>query len=51
MATALYIATYTQKNKETGEEKTLTERWTDVLVREGGRWSWIADHGVDISTN
>jgi hypothetical protein len=23
-------------------------RWTDVLVNDGGRWGWIADHGGDI---
>ena len=51
MATALYIATFTDKNKVTGEEKTVTERWTDVLVKDGGKWFWIADHGADISMN
>ena len=51
MATALYIATYTRRNKVSGEETTVTERWTDVLVKDSGEWSWIADHGEDISTN
>ena len=51
MAVALYIATSTSRNKETGEETTVTERWTDVLVRDNGQWSWIADHGADISTD
>ena len=51
MATAMYIVTFTTRNKETGVEETTTERWTDVLVKDGGQWSWIADHGVDISTN
>ena len=50
MAVALYIATSTSKNKTTGEEKTVTERWTDVLVTDNGAWSWIADHGADITT-
>ena len=51
MATAQYIVTFTLRNKETGVEETTTERWIDVLVRDGGRWSWIADHGVDISVD
>jgi len=51
MATALYIVTATSRNKVTGAETTVTERWTDVLVKDSGEWSWIADHGVDISMN
>ena len=50
-ATALYLVTYTNRNRETGVETTLTERWTDILVREDGRWRWIADHGDLISGN
>ena len=46
MAVILYIATFTTKNKTTGEETTTTERWTDIMLRDGGRWAWIADHGM-----
>ena len=49
VATVLYLATYTNKNKATGKERTVTERWTDVCLRQGGRWLWIADHGVLVS--
>ena len=24
-------------------------RWTDVLLKENGRWHWIADHGGPIA--
>jgi hypothetical protein len=24
-------------------------RWTDVLVRDGGRWGWIADAGGEVA--
>ena len=51
MAVAIYIATITVKNKATGEETTATERWTDVCLRENGRWSWIADHGGVIESS
>ena len=50
-ATVLYLATFTDRNRETDVETTRIERWTDIAVREGGRWSWIADHGVLISEN
>ncbi len=46
-AIALYVATTTIRNKATNEEKTITERWTDVLMRDASnRWRWIADHGA-----
>ena len=28
-----------------GVNQTRRNRWTDVLINEGGRWAWIADHG------
>jgi hypothetical protein len=51
VATVLYLATTTTKNKATGEETTVTERWTDICLREGDTWTWIADHGVRVSDN
>lgn len=36
----------TQRDKVTGEEITYVEQWTDVALRENGRWAWIADHGT-----
>jgi ketosteroid isomerase-like protein len=51
VAIVLYLATYTTKNKATGEETTVTERWTDVCLKEGRGWTWIADHGGVISNN
>ena len=48
-ATVLYVATFTDKNRETGVETTRTERWTDICLKENGRWQWVADHGVLIS--
>jgi ketosteroid isomerase-like protein len=44
-----YLVTYTRKNKATGEETTATARWTDICLKEGDRWTWIADHGGVIS--
>lgn len=48
MAVVLYVATGTNKNKESGEETQFTALWTDVLLKEGGSWAWIADHGSPI---
>lgn len=28
-----------------GNEEINQGRWTDVMVKEGGKWRWIADHG------
>ena len=51
VAVILYIATYTTRNRETGQETTITERWLDVAQKRGDRWGWISDHGVTISSN
>ena len=51
VAIVLYLATYTSKNKATGKETTVTERWTDICLKEDNRWTWIADDGDLISTN
>lgn len=48
-AVVIYLATTTTRDLKTGEETTTTQRWTDVAVREGGRWSWIGDHGGTVS--
>ena len=45
VAVVLMVGTWTIRNKTTGEETTRTERWTDVCMKENGRWAWIADHG------
>ena len=51
VAIVLYLATYTSKNKATGKETTVTERWTDICLKEDNRWTWIADDGGLISNN
>jgi len=45
-AILIYEATTVTRNKATGEETRSVERWTDVAMRDGGRWAWIADHGT-----
>jgi ketosteroid isomerase-like protein len=49
VAVVLFLATYTTKNKATGEETTVTQRWTDICLKDGDEWTWIADHGAVIS--
>ena len=47
-AVLIYLATFVEKNKATGEETTHVEQWTDVAVKDGGQWFWIADHGTTV---
>ena len=51
VAVVLYIATGTNKDKATGKETNFTQRWTDIVLKEGGKWSWIADHGTPLESN
>ena len=48
-AVVLVVYTDTSRNRETGEIETTTEAWTDICIRENGRWYWIADHGTPVS--
>ena len=48
-AVVLSLYTETTRNRETGEVFTRSEAWTDICVREGERWYWIADHGTEVS--
>ena len=45
LAIALVVYTETRRNGDTGEVTTVSTRWTDVCLKEDGRWAWIADHG------
>ena len=50
VAIVIYLATYTTRGLNAPhEEKTVTERWTDICLKEGNRWTWIADHGSLVS--
>jgi ketosteroid isomerase-like protein len=49
MAVISYITRYKSTNKTTGEVTYGTGRWTDVCLKEGGKWTWISDDGVDLS--
>lgn len=39
----------TSTNNRTDEMEYYMQRWTDVCLKDGGKWYWISDHGVDIS--
>ncbi len=45
-AVLIYEAESVIRDKATGEEASSVLLWTDVAIREGGRWSWIADHAT-----
>jgi len=49
MAVISYIDSGKSTNKTTKEVEYSTSRWTDVCVKDGGKWYWISDHGVDIT--
>jgi ketosteroid isomerase-like protein len=34
-----------------GKDTTYRVRWTDVMLKEGGRWRWIGDAGGPASTS
>ncbi len=36
---------YNHNRNSDGEVVVNRTRWTDVMLNEGGRWLWIADHG------
>ncbi len=36
---------YYYMRPEGGETVMRRSRWTDIMLNEGGRWAWIADHG------
>ena len=43
-----YIDTRKNTNKTTNEVTYNTSHWTDVAIKEGGNWYWIADHGSNV---
>jgi hypothetical protein len=51
MAIVLYVSTYVQREKATGEETTTTTNWTEVFERNGNRWQLIVDHGTVVEPN
>ena len=44
VAVVHYYGYYLYRDKA-GKDVGVRSRWTDVLVKQGGRWLWIADHG------
>lgn len=49
MAVVSYIDSGRSTNNRTDEVEYYMQRWTDVCLKDGGKWYWISDHGVDIS--
>jgi ketosteroid isomerase-like protein len=48
-AVAHYVIAAHYKN-EKGEHESFEQRWTDTLVKEGGKWLLLADHGGPTSS-
>jgi hypothetical protein len=51
MAVISYVTWYKSTNKTTDEVTNGRDRWTDVCLKEGDKWTWISDHGVDLSSD
>ena len=49
MAIVSYLQTSKITNKATKEVEYSTQAWTDVCLKERGKWTWIADHGTDLT--
>jgi ketosteroid isomerase-like protein len=49
MAIVSYLQTSKVTNKATEEVEYSTQAWTDVCLKERGKWTWIADHGTDLT--
>ena len=49
MAIVSYLQTTKNMNKATKEVEYSTQAWTDVCLKERGKWTWIADHGTVIT--
>jgi ketosteroid isomerase-like protein len=51
VAIVLYVFSFVERNKATGEETTGTVNWTDIMVLVDDRWLWLADHGTRVEGN
>lgn len=40
-----YYYAQIQKNNKTGKDETSSGIWTDILMKKGGKWLLIGDHG------
>ena len=45
-AVIVYIDSRKTTNNDTQETTYSTSLWTDVCLKENGKWYWIADHGT-----
>ena len=45
IAVVHYYYTTISKDKKSGKETTDKGRWTDVILKDGGKWRLVADHG------
>jgi len=48
LAVVLVVYTARTRDRDSGEVAMQSMAWTDICVKENGRWYWIADHGAVI---
>ena len=51
MAVVSYVTTTKVTDKVTDKVTSVQQRWTDVCLKEGGKWFWISDHGKELSSD
>lgn len=51
MAVITYVDSAKITDKRTKEVEYYTGRWTDICLKDGGKWYWISDHGVNLSSD
>ena len=51
MAVVSYVQWSKYTNKTTDEVTYSSDRFTDICLKEGGKWTWISDHGTNIPSN
>ena len=47
----IHLSGFTVEPGDDGKDKSVWDHWTDIALKEDGKWSWIADHGHPGPTN
>ena len=48
LAIILYVADWEDRSKVTGEVTSGTTNWTEVFIKENGKWQCLTDHGTEV---
>ncbi len=48
IAVVLYVADWENRSKATGEVSSGRTNWTEVFIKENGKWQCLTDHGTRV---